>query len=164
MSTKGGVVSNDYTIMDGPSAAKEFRRQNAMIRVSKRRRDQIVADLYAAKTPQKVIAEHLDISQAQVSRILRDHSPSSPVDIIDERDAGELSDAQMLDRLIAFNYTYDQFDDHGDVSVDAYTPGTWHDLEKAFTSGRISHDQYSLVMAAHREELISAADMQSAAE
>lgn len=158
-------MSNDYTIRDGPSAAKEFRRHNAVIRVSKRRRDQIVADLYADKTPQKVIAEHLDISQAQVSRILRDHSPvASPTDVIDERDAGEITNEQMLERLISFDYTYDQFGDDGDASVDAYTPGTWHELEKAFTSGRITHEQYSRVMAAHREELIGAADKQSAAD
>ncbi|WP_454164303.1 hypothetical protein [Gordonia iterans] len=157
-------MSDDYTIGDVASAANEFRRYNAMIRVSKRRRDQIVADLYAAKTPQTMIAKHLNISQAQVSRILRDHScVASPVDVIDERDVGEITDAQMLDRLIAFDYTYDRFDDHGDASVDAYTPGTWHELEKAFTSHRITHEQYRRVMAAHREELISAASEQSAA-
>lgn len=152
-----GRVPNAFIVSDVPRRAEEFRHYNAVIRVSRRRRNQIVADLYADETPQKTIAEQLRISQAQVSRILRDHSPASPMDIIDERDAGELTDEQMLDRLIAFDYTYDRFDDGGDVSVDAYTPGTWHELEKAFTAGRITHEQYSRVMAAHREELIEAA-------
>ncbi|WP_345312451.1 hypothetical protein [Gordonia alkaliphila] len=143
--------------------AKQSARQliaavKAQERLVKARRVRaIVTGVTEEGMSQSEVAVLAEISQAQVSRIIKaagaDMLTPTPNEIIDERDAGEIDDAEMLARLIEIDCTYNQYPDGGNAAVDAFVPGTWNQIESAFHGGRITYEQYRLIVQAHAQEL-----------
>lgn len=145
-----------------PAVAKEvFQRLTKIAEVAARQKQRLVGALAADMRNQRELADVLGLSQAQISRILTAHHSkpeASPTEIIDQRDAGVIDDAQMLTRLIGLEYSYDRFPNAGSIESAAYVPGTCNEVEEAFTAGRITRDQYIAVMDAHRDEIVAAAE------
>src|SRR5699024_133107 len=102
----------------------------------------------------------LGLSQAQISRILTAHQgtpEASLTEIIDQRGAGVIGDAQMLTRMTGPEYSYDRFPDAGSIESAAYGPGTWNEEEEEFAAGRRTRVQEGAVRDARRDEIVAAA-------
>lgn len=76
--------------------------------------------------------------------------PKSALDIIDERDAGEIDTRMMMRKLGNADYTDGHVPDVDGVATDAYVRGSWDDIEYAFQQDRLTFEQYSELFRAHR--------------
>ena len=159
--TTSGLNRGYRVPADRRSAARRFAAIDAQMRLAAVRRKKLIVALEAEGMNQKEVAELASISQAQVSRIVSNADAISltdtPSEVIDMRDAGEIDDREMVEALIEMEYTFDSFPDGGNVAVDAVVPGTWREVERAFHDDRLTFDQYSEIVRAHRDELKAAA-------
>lgn len=138
-----------------------FRALAASERLSTRRRTVFIMQLANEGFTQTQIAAGAEVSQAQVSRILRSARDEilheTPSDVIAAREAGEITDEQMVQRLVNMQYTYDTFYDEGDVTADAMVAGTWREVERAYQQDRLTDEEFKAIFNAYRDELIEAA-------
>ncbi|OBB14883.1 hypothetical protein A5761_15310 [Mycolicibacterium setense] len=70
--------------------------------------------------------------------------------MIDERDAGEIGTAAMMQALRELNYTDGHVVRVGGVATDAYERGSWDDIEYAFQRDRLSFEEYSELFSMQR--------------
>ncbi|MDX5964929.1 hypothetical protein [Rhodococcus opacus] len=55
----------------------------------------------------------------------------TPTEVIDRRTAGDITDDEMMDTLLNWDYTFDRVPVSGGISTDAYGPGSWDEVERA---------------------------------
>ena len=134
----------DAGSVDPASAKGVFQRLPKIADVAARQKQRLVGGLAADMRTQRDLADALGLSQAQISRILTAHQgtpEASLTEIIDQRGAGVIGDAQMLTRMTGPEYSYDRFPDAGSIESAAYGPGTWNEVEEEFAAGRITRVQ-----------------------
>ena len=144
----------------------ELRRAAARRRLAIRRERILIVEAALAGRSQTLIARLAGVSQPHVSRILasvkRDNDGElrqlrlSAPDVIDQRDAGEIDNARMLEQLRDIVHTDGHVAHIGGVAVDAYIRGTWDDIEHAFYEDKLTFDEYSALFAAHRARVKAA--------
>lgn len=111
------------------------------------RQFRLIAKAIEAGASQEAVAEELGISQATVSRVLRQIRGSngeilneSAAEVIHRRAAHEISDEQMLDQLLSIQYTSGQYDPSGG---DGYVRGSWDQIHWALAEGLLSDEEYA---------------------
>jgi hypothetical protein len=67
----------------------------------------------------------------------------SVLDILDERDAGEIDTATMMKRLRAIDYTDGYVPYVNGILTDAYVRGSWDDVKFAYYQDKLTFDEYS---------------------
>ncbi|WP_396911746.1 hypothetical protein [Mycolicibacterium sp.] len=77
-------------------------------------------------------------------------APESVLDIIDERDAGEIDTAAMMRALSALDYTDGYVPEIDGVATDAYERGSWDDIEYAYQQDKLTFEEYSQLFRARR--------------
>lgn len=88
-------------------------------------------------------------SQATIHRILQHFSDDrflleeTPEEIIDKRTAGLLSDAEMMTRLLGWDYTFGQVAYVAGVATDGYIGGSWDDIERAYYCDLLSDKEFT---------------------
>jgi len=150
-----------------PPKVAEMRRIGARRRLTARQERQAIISAAMNGWNQKLIADSLDVSQPHISRTLKavrlENSgtlreiPATALDIIDERDAGEISGEQMMQKLKELDYIDGGVPEVNGVVTDAYVRGSWDDIEFAFQRDRLTFEEYSELLAAHRDRQRSAA-------
>ena len=145
-----------------PLAIAELQKVGARRRMAVRQERQAIIEAAMGGLNQKLIADSLGVSQPHISRTLKAAKrqnagtlreiPPTALDIIDERDAGDISDEQMMQRLKELDYTDGHVPDVNDVATDAYVRGSWDDIEFAFQRDRLTFEEYSELFAAHRQQ------------
>lgn len=146
---------------------KELRRVGAQKRMADLRERQKIVEAAIAGANQKLIADSLEVSQPHISRLLaavkRQNAgtlreiPPTALNIIDERDAGEISHEQMMQTLKKLDYTDGHVPEVNGVATDAYVRGSWDDIEFAFQRDRLTFEEYSELLAAHHDQQRNAA-------
>ncbi|MEE3851336.1 winged helix-turn-helix domain-containing protein [Gordonia sp. LSe1-13] len=136
-----------------PRKVAEMRRIGARRRLNARQERQAIINAAMDGWNQKLIADSLGVSQPHISRTLkaakRENAgtlreiPPTALDIIDERDAGEISDEQMMEKLTGLDYTDGHVPEVNGVATDAYVRGSWDDIEFAFQRDRLTFEEYS---------------------
>lgn len=107
----------------------------------------------AANLKQEEIAQRLQISQAEVSRILRKirNFPEllevTPRELILDFHAGRLLHGEMLQQLKEWQYTFSQ-DAEPDNPEGALTGGSWDDVVEAFHRDLIDMEDYREIRSA----------------
>ncbi len=77
------------------------------------------------------IADLLEISATQVHRLAQrvlqqpGELERTPQEVIYQRSAGVITDDEMMDTLVHWDYTYGYVPTEGDQQVDAYAKGSW---------------------------------------
>ena len=150
-----------------PPKIAELRRIGARRRLAVRQERQAIINATLGGLNQKLIADSLDVSQPHISRTLkaakRENAgtlreiPPTALDIIDERDAGDISDEQMMQTLKELDYTDGHVPEVNGVATDAYVRGSWDDIEFAFQRDRLTFEEYSELFAARRDRQRNAA-------
>ncbi|OBC08022.1 MULTISPECIES: hypothetical protein [Gordonia] len=150
-----------------PPKIAELRRIGARRRLAVRQERQAIINAALGGLNQKLIADSLDVSQPHISRTLkaakRENAgtlreiPPTALDIIDERDAGDISDEQMMQTLKELDYTDGHVPEVNGVATDAYVRGSWDDIEFAFQRDRLTFEEYSELFAARRDRQRNAA-------
>lgn len=140
----------------------DLRRVGARRRVAAFREQQAIVDAALSGWKQNRIAEFLEVSQPHISRTLASvkrqnggalrEVPTSVLELIDERDAGEISDAEMMQALKDVDYTVGYVPDVDGVATDAYVRGSWDDIEFAFQRDRLTFEEYSELFSARRDQ------------
>lgn len=154
-------MSTADTTRDG--AAKKLDAVAARLRLDKRDLLRAVAEANAADMVHRTIEGHLDVSQTTVHRLLRQtkENPTmlepTPAEIIDRRTAGQITTEQMMDQLLTWNYTFGRVPKVDDVTMDAYYPGSWDDIERAYYRGLLTEDEVSQLMERNKDALERAA-------
>lgn len=149
------------------SKVAELRRIGARRRLAIRQERQAIIRAALGGLNQKLIADSLDVSQPHISRTLKAATrenagtlreiPPTALDIIDERDAGDISDEQMMQTLKELDYTDGHVPEVNGVATDAYVRGSWDDIEFAFQRDRLTFEEYSELFAARRDRQRNAA-------
>lgn len=150
-----------------PPKIAELRRIGARRRLAVRQERQAIINAALGGLNQKLIADSLDVSQPHISRTLkaakRENAgtlreiPPTALDIIDERDAGDISDERMMQTLKELDYTDGHVPEVNGVATDAYVRGSWDDIEFAFQRDRLTFEEYSELFAARRDRQRNAA-------
>ncbi|MDI9940651.1 winged helix-turn-helix domain-containing protein [Rhodococcus sp. IEGM 1351] len=97
------------------------------------------------------IADLLEISATQVHRLAQrvlqqpDELAETPQEVIYQRSAGVITDAEMLDRLVHWNYTFGYVPTEGGQPMDAYAKGSWDDIRRAYRRGLLSEDEWEVL-------------------
>lgn len=159
------VTAHDDMLLADPTSDDEIRRRfkalAAAERLARRRRTIFVARLAADGVSAERIAALAHFPVDEIHRILESIPYETlhelPSDVVDARLAGEMSDEQILHRLVTMTYTFDQFPDNGDITVGAYIPGTWHQIERAYQRDELTDAEFDAIFDAHRDEIIHAA-------
>ncbi|MFV8054722.1 winged helix-turn-helix domain-containing protein [Mycobacterium sp. 48b] len=136
-----------------PITDEQLRKAGAQRRLAASREQRLIVLAVLAGRSQTVIAKLIGVSQPQISRTIaavkRQNNgtlkvaPKSALDIIDERDAGEIDTPAMMQALRALNYTHGHVAKVGGVSTDAYARGSWDDIDYAFHEDKLSFAEYS---------------------
>lgn len=150
-----GRVQQRPTITDAA-----LRKVGAQRRLAAHREQRAIVAAALAGRSQTVIARLLGVSQPHVSRTIaavrRQHNgtlriaPESVLDIIDERDAGEIDTATMMRALSALDYTDGCVPEIDGVATDAYERGSWDDIEYAYQQDKLTFEEYSQLFRARR--------------
>lgn len=137
-----------------------LRKVGAQRRLAAHRERRAIVAAALAGRPQTVIAALLGVSQPHVSRtvaaVKRENNgalrvaPLSVLDIVDERDAGEIDTETMIGRLSAIDYTDGHVPDMNGVPTDAYVRGSWDDIELAYQQDKLTYEEYEQLFRAHR--------------
>jgi len=138
----------------------ELRKVGAQRRLAAHRELSVIVAATLAGRPQTAIAELLGVSQPHVSRtiaavkrqndgVLRE-APLSVLDIVDERDAGEIDTATMVETLSAIDHTEGHVPEMNDVPTDAYVRGSWDDIELAYQQDKLTYEEYEQLFQARR--------------
>ena len=144
-------------------AAAELDEVAARLRLDNRALLRVVARAHKAGMRQRAIEKHLDVSQATVYRLLRQTAENpkmlepTPAEIIDQRTAGQISTEQMMKELLNWNFTFGTVPKVGGVATDAYEPGSWDEVERAFYRGQLTEDELALLMDTNKDGLERAA-------
>ncbi|MBC2637659.1 winged helix-turn-helix transcriptional regulator [Rhodococcus wratislaviensis] len=118
-----------------------------------------VAEANAAHITQRVICEHIGISQPTIHRMLRTvlENPAlldeTPTEVIDRRTAGQITDDDMMQVLLDWNFTFGQVPVSGGISTDAYEPGSWDEIERAYCRGLLTDDEIGRLMERNKDAL-----------
>lgn len=102
-------------------------------------------------------------SQATIQRILvrfaEDPSllDETPAEVIDQRAAGLIDDATMMDKLLNWKYTFGHVPSIDGVATDAYSSGDWDDIEQAYYLDRLTDDEFARLVERHKTHLERAA-------
>lgn len=143
-----------------PISDADLRKVGAQRRLAAHRELRVIVQATLAGRPQTAIAELLGVSQPHISRtitavkrandgVLR-VAPVSVFDIVDERDAGEIDTATMMDRLRAIDHTEGHVPEVNGVPTDAYVRGSWDDIELAYQQDKLTYEEYEQLFRAHR--------------
>ncbi|MFC9557601.1 helix-turn-helix domain-containing protein [Rhodococcus sp. NPDC056960] len=122
-----------------------------------------VAEANAANITQRVIHEHIGISQPTIHRMLRTvlDNPAlldeTPTEVIDRRTAGQITGDEMMQVLLHWNFTFGQVPVSGGTSADAYEAGSWDEIERAYYRGLLTDDEIGQLMDRNRGALEQAA-------
>jgi hypothetical protein len=143
-----------------PITDAELRKVGAQRRLAAHRELSVIVAATLAGRPQTVIAELLGVSQPHVSRTIaavkRENdgvlrvAPLSVLDIVDERDAGEIDTATMMETLSAIDYTEGHVPEMNGVPIDAYVRGSWDDIELAYQQNKLTYKEYERLFRARR--------------
>lgn len=138
----------------------ELRKVGAQRRLAAHRELRVIVAATLAGRPQTAIAELLGVSQPHVSRTLaavkRENdgllrvAPLSALDIVDERDAGEIDTETMMEMLSATDYTEGHVPEMNGVPIDAYVRGSWDDIELAYQQDKLTYEEYEQLFRARR--------------
>lgn len=88
-----------------------------------------------------------------IQRILRrfNANPSllhqTPSELIDRRAAGLVTDAQTMNMLLGWNYTFGAVARVKGVATDGYETGDWEDIELAYYRNLISDNEFQQLTA-----------------
>ncbi|WP_257890318.1 winged helix-turn-helix domain-containing protein [Rhodococcus sp. USK10] len=102
------------------------------------------------------IADLLEISATQVHRLAQRvlQQPAeleyTPREVIYQRSAGVITDDEMMDTLVHWNYTYGSVPTDGGQQVDAYAKGSWDDVRRAYRRGLLTDDEWDILFDATR--------------
>jgi hypothetical protein len=144
-------------------AAAELDQVAARLRLNNRALLRVVARAHKAGMRQRAIEKHLDISQATVHRLLRQTTDNprvlepTPAEIIDQRTAGQISTDQMMEQLLNWTFTFGTVPKADGVATDAYEPGSWDDVERAFYRGQLTEGELARLMDKNKDALEQAA-------
>ncbi|MGU3586683.1 winged helix-turn-helix domain-containing protein [Rhodococcus sp. C26F] len=144
-------------------AAAELDEVAARLRLNNRALLRVVARAHKAGMRQRAIEQHLDVSQATVHRLLRQSAENptvlepTPAEIIDQRTAGQISTEQMMEQLLGWTFTFGTVPKAEGVATDAYEPGSWDDVERAFYRGQLTEDELARLMDKNKDKLEQAA-------
>jgi len=122
-----------------------------------------VAEANAANITQRVIHEHIGISQPTIHRMLRTvlENPAlldrTPTEVIDRRTAGQISDDEMMQVLLDWHFTFGRVPVSGGISADAYESGSWDEIERAYFRGLLTDDEIGRLMERNKDALEKAA-------
>ncbi|KMO75691.1 hypothetical protein [Mycolicibacterium chlorophenolicum] len=143
-----------------PITDAELRKVGAQRRLAAHRELRVIVAAALAGRPQTTIAELLGVSQPHVSRTIaavkRDNhgvlrvAPLTVLDIVDERDAGEIDTATMMETLGAIDYTEGHVPEMNGVPIDAYVRGSWDDIELAYQQDKLTYEEYEQLFRARR--------------
>lgn len=138
----------------------DLRKVGAQRRLAIGRERRVIVAAVLAGRPQTAIAKLLGVSQPHVSRTIaavkrrNDGAlrvvPMSVLDVIDERDAGEIDTRTMLKVLNAIDYTDGYVPEIDGVATDAYERGGWDDIEYAYQQDKLTLEEYAELFRAHR--------------
>lgn len=144
----------------GPITDAELRKVGAQRRLAAHRELSVIVAATLAGRPQTAIAQLLGVSQPHVSRTIaavkRDNhgvlrvAPLSVLDIVDERDAGEIDTVTMMETLSAIDHTEGQVPEMNGVPTDAYVRGSWDDIELAYQQDKLTYEEYEQLFRARR--------------
>ncbi|MGW0022264.1 winged helix-turn-helix domain-containing protein [Rhodococcus sp. NPDC003382] len=144
-------------------AAAELDEVAARLRLDNRELLRVVARARKAGMRQRAIEKHLDISQTTVHRLLRQSAETpealepTPAEIIDRRTAGQISTEQMMQQLLGWNFTFGTVPKVDGVATDAYEPGSWDEIERAFYRGQLTENELGRLMDKNKAALEQAA-------
>lgn len=144
-------------------AAAELDEVAARLRLNNRELLRVVARARKAGMRQRAIEQHLDVSQTTVHRLLRQTTENpetldpTPAEIIDRRTAGQISTEQMMEQLLGWNFTFGTVPALEGVATDAYEPGSWDEIERAFYRGQLTEDELAQLMDKNKDKLEQAA-------
>jgi hypothetical protein len=144
-------------------AAAELDKVAARLRLDNRDLLRVVARARKAGMRQRAIEKHLDISQTTVHRLLRQSAETpealepTPAEIIDRRTAGQISTEHMMEQLLNWTFTFGTVPKVDGVATDAYEPGSWDDVERAFYRGQLTEDELGRLMDKNKDGLERAA-------
>ncbi|MGV0737541.1 helix-turn-helix domain-containing protein [Mycobacterium syngnathidarum] len=147
----------------GPITDDELRKVGAQRRLAAHRELVVIVAAALAGRTQTAIAELLGVSQPHVSRtiaaVTRENNgvlrvpPTSVLDIVDERDAGEIDTDTMLEVLSELDYTQGYVPEMNGVPTDTYVRGSWDDIEFAYQQEKLTDQEYEqLFRAGHARE------------
>lgn len=153
----------------GPITDAELRKVGAQRRLAAHRElVAIVAAALAGRT-QTAVAELLGVSQPHVSRTLaavkrENHGvlrvpPTSVLNIVDERDAGEIDTDTMMEMLSELDYAQGYVPEMNGVPTDAYLRGSWDDIEFAYQQDKLADQEYEQLFRASRTRESTAASI-----
>lgn len=123
-------------------------RLRARARLDRLEQMRLVADAIDANAVQDSIASELGISQATVSRMVRQIRADrtilgvAPIETIYRRAAQEITTEEMMASLNGATFTLGTFDPTGG---DGYLRGTWDQIATALVEGFISEGEYNLL-------------------
>lgn len=112
---------------------------------------------------QREMTAIVGVSQSTIHRLLRriaddpDVLEVTPTEVIDRRTAGRTTSEEMMRTLLNWPYTFGHVPDSSGTSTDAYVPGSWDEIERAYYRGHLSDDELAQLMARHRDALTRAA-------
>lgn len=148
------------SVQQAPITDAVLRKVGAQRRVAAYRERYVIVAAALAGRPQTAIADLLGVSQPHVSRTLaavkrENHgalrvAPLSVLDIVDERDAGEIDTDTMLKMLSELDYTDGYVPEIDGVPTDAYVRGTWDDIEFAYQQDKLTYEEFEQLFRAHR--------------
>lgn len=128
--------------VDLMAAARTVRAQKELTSLAELR---IVYQAVQKNEPQARIAVSLGVSQPTISRMVDrirvrpTELEKSPREIINRREVGEITGAQMMRDLEKFAYSPQQYDPTGG---DGFLRGDWRQIEQALVDDLISDAEY----------------------
>jgi len=138
----------------------ELRKVGAQRRLAIVRERRLIAAAALDGRSQTMIAKLLGVSQPHVSRTIAGIkrrndgalrvAPKTALDIVDERDAGEIDTPTMMKALSSIDYTEGYVPEIDGVATDAYERGSWDDIEYAYQQDKLTFEEYSELFRAHR--------------
>jgi hypothetical protein len=81
----------------------------------------------------------------------------TPTEVIDRRTAGGITDDEMMAALLNWGYTFGRVPVSGGISTDAYGPGSWDEVERAYCRGHLTEDELGRLMERNKDALGRAA-------
>ncbi|WP_454793821.1 helix-turn-helix domain-containing protein [Mycolicibacterium lutetiense] len=148
------------SVQQAPVTDAVLRKVGAQRRLAAYRERSVIVAAALAGRPQTAIADLLGVSQPHVSRTLaavkrENHgalrvAPLSVLDIVDERDAGEIDTDTMLKMLGELDYTEGYVPEIAGVPTDAYVRGTWDDIEFAYQQDKLTYEEFEQLFRTRR--------------
>ncbi len=81
----------------------------------------------------------------------------TPTEVVDRRTASEISDTEMMQVLLDWNCTFGRVPVSGGISADAYEPGSWDEIERAYCRGLLTDEEIGRLMERNKDALQRAA-------